>query len=175
LFSLRTLPHLRVLVLYHSRAYPLGRLAKNPHLKNLEVLRLHPHAVEDFEEGAYIKLAGIRELVRSAELPALQHLQIRATDAGDKGVKEIVDSGILKRLKVLDLRHGIITDKGADLFLKCTDTKSLEKLDLGDNKITQAKIQQLLGAGIKLIHDGQRDPNSDDESGEGYLSCGDIE
>src|SRR5262249_41929315 len=100
LFSLRTLPHLRELALYHSHSYPLGRLAKNPALKELRVLRFHPHALEDYEEGAYIKLAGIRDLVRSTELPALEHLQLRATDAGDKGAKEIVDSGILKRLRV---------------------------------------------------------------------------
>jgi uncharacterized protein (TIGR02996 family) len=175
LFSLRTIPDLRVLILYHSDSYPLGRLAKNPNLKKLEVLRFHPHAVEDLDEGAYIKLAGIRELVRSAELPALRHLQLRSTDAGDKGVKEIVDSGILKRLKVLDLRHGIITDKGADLLLKCADTRNLDRLDLGHNKITETKVQQLLAAGIKLEHDHQRDPDSDDEVSEGYLSSGDIE
>jgi Leucine-rich repeat (LRR) protein len=175
LFSLRTIPDLRVLILYHSDSYPLGRLAKNPNLKKLEVLRFHTHAVEDLDEGAYIKLAGIRELVRSAELPALRHLQLRSTDAGDKGVKEIVDSGILKRLKVLDLRHGIITDKGADLLLKCADTRNLDRLDLGHNKITETKVQQLLAAGIKLEHDHQRDPDSDDEVSEGYLSSGDIE
>jgi uncharacterized protein (TIGR02996 family) len=175
LFSLRTMPDLRVLILYHSMQYPLGRLAKNPNLKKLEVIRFHPHAVEDFDEGAYIKLAGIRELVRSAELPALRHLQLRSTDAGDKGVKEIVESGILKRLKILDLRHGVITDKGADLFLNCPDSKRLERLDLGHNKITETKAQQLLAAGIQLVYDNQRDPNSDDEDGEGYLSSGDIE
>ncbi|MGL4554843.1 MAG: WGR domain-containing protein, partial [Gemmataceae bacterium] len=102
LFSMRTLPELRALVVYHGNSYPLGRLAKNPALKNLQELRFHPHAMDDDEP--YIRLAGIRDLVRSAELPALRNLQIRLTDAGDKGVKEVVDSGILKRLKVLDLR-----------------------------------------------------------------------
>jgi uncharacterized protein (TIGR02996 family) len=175
LFSLRTLPHLRELVLYHSHSYPLGRLAKNPALKELRVLRFHPHAIEDYDEGAYIKLAGIRDLVRSTELPALEHLQLRATDAGDKGVREIVDSGILGRLKVLDLRHGVITDKGAELFLNCADARRLEQLNLGHNKITPTMVERMQKAGLKVVADHQRDPASRDDDGEGYLFSGDIE
>ena len=170
LFSLRTLPDLRVLVLYHSNSYPLGRLAKNPAMKKLEVLRFHPHAMDD--EEAYIRLPGVRDLVRSTELPALRYLQLRMTDAGDKGIKEIVESGILKRLKVLDLQHGIVTDKGAEMLLNCPDTRNLERLDLTNNKLTSGTIAKLTQAGIQLIAPSQRRPDDTDEE---YLFRGDIE
>jgi uncharacterized protein (TIGR02996 family) len=170
LFSLRTLDKLRVLVLYHSDSYPLGRLAKNPSLKNLTTLRFHPHASEEGE--AYIRLPAMRELVRSSELPALTHLQIRMTDAGDKGVKEIVDSGILKRLKVLDLQHGVITDKGCEMLAKCSDVTHLEHLDLSNNKITPAAAARLAETGVKLTTGFQRPPDDADDE---YLFAGDIE
>ena len=113
LFTLKTLDKLRVLLLYHNHSYPLAKLAANPAFRNLEVLRCHPHAVDD--EHPYIRLAQLKAVVRSKNLPALKHLQLRMSDHGDKGAKEIVESGILDRLEVLDLQHGCITDKGAAL------------------------------------------------------------
>jgi hypothetical protein len=170
IFSLRTLDKLRVLLLYHSDSYPLGRLAKNPSSKNLTTIRLHPHSSE--EGDAYVKLPAIRELVRSAELPALTHLQIRMTDAGDKAVKEIVDSGILKRLKVLDLQHGVITDKGCDLLTNCPDVTHLEHIALANNKITPAAMARLTATGVKVTAGFQRAPDDADDE---YLFAGDIE
>src|SRR5205807_2803837 len=82
LFSLRTLHRLRVLLLYHERSYPLARLAKNPSLGKLTHLLCHPHALDG--EEAYIRLPGLRAVVRSADLPSLTHLRLRLSDIGDK-------------------------------------------------------------------------------------------
>ncbi len=175
IFSLRTLPRLRVLWLYHNDSYPLARLAKNPAMKNLEEIRCHPHAMDD--EHPYIRLPEIRAVVRSTNLPALKHLQLRLSDAGDKGVKEIVDSGILKRLETLDLRHGCITDKGAQLFAACPDLKRLKRLDLVHNCMTAAGIAALRATGVSVNVDRQwtAGDTDGDFGGEEYLYAGDIE
>jgi uncharacterized protein (TIGR02996 family) len=174
LFSLKTLHNLRILQVYHARNYPLARLAKNPSLGRLTHLLLHPHAMD--EEHPYIRLAGVRELVRSKMLPSLTHLRLRLSDMGDAGVKEIIASGILKRLRVLDLRHGRITDEGARLLAACPDTKRLELLDLAHNSMTDAGVQALRGAGARLYAEYQWTPGEYRDWGEDeYLYAGDIE
>jgi uncharacterized protein (TIGR02996 family) len=174
LFSLPTLEHLRVLLLYHSNSYPLARLAKNPCLKNLTHLLLHPHALDD--EKPYIRLAGVKALVHSTELPALKHLQIRLTDMGDRGVKEIISSGILKRLEVLDLQHGCITDKGARLFAGCPEARDLQRLDLTNNALTEEGAGALEQAGVNAGVESQWVPGASRDWGENeYLYAGDIE
>jgi uncharacterized protein (TIGR02996 family) len=174
LFSLKTLDHLRVLQVYHETNYPLARLAKNPSLKKLTHLLLHPHALDD--DQPYIRLPDVRALVRSTQLPALTHLRLRLSNMGDAGVKEIVASGILKRLKVLDLRHGCITDEGARLFAACPDVRHLELLDLANNALTDAGVKALRGAGAKLYAEFQWTPGETRDLGEDeYLYAGDIE
>jgi hypothetical protein len=176
LFSLKTLNNLRVLQVYHARNYPLARLAKNPSLGKLTHLLFHPHALDPDDEHAYIRLAGVRELVSSKALPSLTHLRLRLSDMGDNGVKEIIASGILQRLKQLDLRHGCITDEGARLFAECPDTKRLELLDLANNSLTDEGVQALRGAGVRVYAEYQWRPGEEREWGEGeYLYAGDIE
>ncbi len=176
LFALKSFDNLRVLQLYHGTSYPLAKLAVNPSLKQLTHLLFHPHALDD--DKAYVRLNGVKALVRSAGLPALTHLQLRLSDMGDKGVKEIIDSGILKRLRVLDLRHGCITDKGAKLLADCPDLKHLELLDLHRNNLTEAGIAALQATGVKFDASHQWKEGGDYEFGSGehvYLYDGDIE
>jgi uncharacterized protein (TIGR02996 family) len=176
LFSLKTLNHLRVLQVYHARNYPLVRLAKNPSLGRVTHLLFHPHALDPDDEKSYIRLAGVRELVRSKLLSSLTHLRLRLSDMGDAGVKDIVASGILKRLKMLDLRHGCITDDGARLLAACPDTKRLELLDLAHNAISETGVKALREAGIKVYAEYQWTPGEHRDWGEDeYLYAGDIE
>ncbi len=176
LFSLKTLSRLRVLQVYHSRNYPLARLAKNPSLGKLTHLLFHPHALDPDDDHPYIRLAGVRDLVRSKMLPSLTHLRLRLSDMGDAGVKEIIASGILKRLIQLDLRHGCITDAGARMLAACPDTKHLESLDLANNALTDDGVKALRDAGARVYAEFQWKPGDTSDWGENpYLYAGDIE
>jgi len=171
LFDLKTLDNLRVLQVYHNDSYPLARLAKNPSLGKLTHLLCHPHAVE---EEPYIRLPGLRAVVRSTTLPSLTHLQLRLSDFGDKGAAEVVASGTLKRLKVLDLRGGTVTDMGAQELAACPDLRHLESLNLNRNCLTAAGIAALKKTGVPFTAKGQWAPGEEEE-GEEYLFEGDIE
>ncbi|MCI0464371.1 MAG: WGR domain-containing protein [Gemmataceae bacterium] len=179
LFTL-PLPNLRILQLYHSRSYPLDRLAANKSLTNLTTLLCHPHALEpdDDDQGAYIRLEHLRAICRSPHLKSLTHLQLRLTNFGDAGAKEIVQSGILKRLKVLDLQGGCITDEGATLLAGCPDLKNLAFLNLCHNGLTKAGEKAIKATGVKADVSAQHGYTSgvfgDGEPSE-YLFYGDIE
>ena len=163
-----------MLLLYHNKSYPLAKLAKNPAFRKLETLRCHPHALED--ESPYLRLAQLKALARSANLPALRHLQLRLSDHGDPGAREIVESGLLDRLQVLDLRHGCITDKGAALLAACPSLPKLSRLDLSNNCLTAAGIAALRATGVALEADRQWSPGEEaDFAEEDYLMAGDIE
>jgi uncharacterized protein (TIGR02996 family) len=172
IFSLPTFTHLEELIAYHQNDYPLHTLARNPCLQKLQSLAIHPHSLE--HEQAYVRLDGIRELVRSPYLQSLTHLKIRMTDAGDKGIKEIIDSGILRRLKVLDLRHGCITDQGAKMLAACEDARQLELLDLKNNNISQDGIRALVSLHIPMMTNDQW-TQDEQTHGQDYLRVGDYE
>jgi uncharacterized protein (TIGR02996 family) len=169
-FGLKNLHHLRVLTVDGAASLDLGPLASNRSLGSLTFLSLHPHAVEDKEEGAPIKLPEVRALVRSRHLKSLTHLAIHITDAGDRGCKAIVESGILKRLKALALVSGTITDKGARLLADCPDLKNLETLDLSQNWLTREGIRALKATGVKMRAEWQHEEGDDQ-----YLYEGDCE
>jgi uncharacterized protein (TIGR02996 family) len=175
LFGLKTLNNLRVLQVYHVNGnYPLQKLANNPSLGKLTHLLLMPHSADEGEP--YIRLAGVRALVRSKNLPSLTHLQLRMTDAGDKGCEEIVASGILKRLKGLDLRFGRVGEDGARILAACPDLRNLESLNLAGNCLTQAGIRALQATGVSLQADKQWTSSGNEENDyENYLFQGDIE
>lgn len=164
------LPRLRVLQVYHLTEYPLEILAANSSLTHLSHLRLHPHALIPGDEQAYVRLPGVRAVVNSPHLQALNNLGVRLCDMGDEGCEEIVRSGILKRLKVLDLMHGRVTDRGALVLAACPETKNLELLDLTDNRLTVTGIAALQALGIQVLSGDQYTGD-----GEEYLYNGDIE
>src|SRR5581483_2349377 len=138
--------------------YPLERLAGNPAFSRLTHLLLHPKANGGWAGAAYIKLRGVRAVLRSPHLQNLTHLRLRLTDIGDRGCKEIVQSGILKRLKLLDLRHGCVSDEGARILAGCPDLRNLELLDLARNELTQEGMKALEAVGIPLLLDHQHEP-----------------
>jgi uncharacterized protein (TIGR02996 family) len=173
LFGLRTLPNLRVLLVYHMDNYPLAKLAKNPGFANLTHLLCHPHAAR--EEEAYLRLPQLRAVCRSTTLTRLTHLRLRMSDFGDKGCEEFVSSGILQRLRILDLRNGCITDAGARVLAACPDLKNLELLDLDRNCLTAAGIKTLRATGIKVVAREQWQPSGDEPSDREYLFEGDGE
>jgi hypothetical protein len=174
LFGLRTLPHLRELLVYHMDHYPLHLLAKNPGFANLTHLLCHPHAIR--EDEPYIRLPQLRAVCRSAVLTRLTHLRLRMTDFGDKGCEEIVSSGILKHLEVLDLRNGNMTDAGAAILAACPEVKNLDLLDLDRNSLTRAGIRALKRAGVqKVVAREQWQPTGDEWEDREYLFEGDGE
>ncbi|MBY0457609.1 MAG: TIGR02996 domain-containing protein, partial [Gemmataceae bacterium] len=169
-------PKLKVLLLHHARAYPLGTLAANPSLTNLAALLCHPGSIEPDADGAHIGLAELRAVCRSKHLVNLTNLRLRQTDFGDEGAKEIVASGILKRFKVLDLQGGSITDAGAKVLADAPELKALEFLNLRSNALTKAGKDLLKATKVKVdlaeqynleLFDGQGLP--------GYLYDGDYE
>jgi uncharacterized protein (TIGR02996 family) len=167
LFALPNLTNLRVLVVYHNRRYPLGVLAANPALRNLTTLRFHPaHS----DEGSYLPLAGVRELVHSPHLTSLRELHLHASDLGDEGCAEVVRSGVLKRLEVLDLRFGRVSDAGARTLAECPDVRRLRHLSLANNHLTEVGQALLKGLGIDVRCENQYEVGSDD-----YLFTGDME
>jgi uncharacterized protein (TIGR02996 family) len=143
------MPNLRILQVYHSYDYAFDKLAANASLGKLTHLLCHPHGLEPGEQP-YIRLAGLRALVRSPHLKSLAQLRLRLADFGDKGCEEIVQSGILKRLKTLDLRHGRIGDEGARILAACPDVRNLASLDLAHNELTPAGIEALSATGVQL-------------------------
>jgi uncharacterized protein (TIGR02996 family) len=176
LFALPTFTHLRSLTIYHSNEYPLEVLAKNRALGELRELKLWPHALDPDDEEAYIRLDGVRALVRSRHLKNLTRLEISLSDMGDPGCREIVRSGILKRLKVLKLGPGCITDEGARILAGCPDLKNLESLDLDRNCLTEEGIGALTATGVNLSARDQWQPTGDEEFGDiDYLMEGDWE
>jgi Ran GTPase-activating protein (RanGAP) involved in mRNA processing and transport len=175
IFGLRTLDNLRILQVYHMNKYPLQKLAKNPSLGKLTHLLCHPHALEDIEEGAYIRLEHVKAVARSATLKSLTHLRLRQSDMGDKGCAEIVNSGILKRLKVLDLRNGCVSDKGARTLAECPELSNLESLDLTRNCLTAAGIAVLQATGVNVSAGHQWQPRGDEHEDNQYLFEGDCE
>jgi uncharacterized protein (TIGR02996 family) len=173
LFGLKTLTHLRVLVVYHNgetTEHPLATLARNASLGRLTDLRIHPHGSSGHEQGSSLPVSQVRALVRSPHLTGLTRLQLRLSNMGDAGCREIVDSGILKRLKVLDLSYGCITDGGARTLAGSPDLRHLESLDVSRNWLTEAGVEALEAVGIKVEAGGQS-PEGDD----GYLMEGDME
>jgi hypothetical protein len=186
LFGLPTLGHLRILKVYHQdRPHPLEVLAANPALKRLTHLLFHPHYYKEEalgdpvepevqEADAYLNLEGVRALLRSPNLPALTHLQLRLCSMGDAGCEEVVRSGILKRLRSLDLRHGRITDEGARLLADCPDLGRLEYLNLERNGLTRAGIARLRAAGTKQLRVNDQLAAGEALSGQ-YLFEGDFE
>jgi uncharacterized protein (TIGR02996 family) len=173
LFGLKTLHHLRVLQVYHMDNYPLAKLAKNPSLGKLTHLLCHPHLL--VEDEPYIRLAGLRAVVRSTTLTSLTHLRLRLSDFGDKGCAEIVSSGVLKRLKMLDLRNGCVTDEGARTLAACPDLRHLEWLDLERNCLTQAGMSALEATGVRFTAKDQWVPSRDEDRDREYLYEGDGE
>jgi hypothetical protein len=172
LFRLETFTNLRVLRVYHAHTYSLERLAANPTLGKLTHLLLHPHAIELGRHHANIGLYGLRAVLRSPHLKNLTHLQVRLTDAGDRGCQEIVQSGSLRRLHWLDLRHGCITDEGARTLAACPDLRRLEHLDVSNNSLTQQGIDALRAVLPAVGADGQHGPGDPENL---YLMEGDME
>jgi hypothetical protein len=171
LFGLKSLTRLRVLRLYHSHRYPLRRLAENPAFANLTHLLLHAHALE-YGDEPYLRIAGLRAVLRSAHLKNLTHLEYRVSDVGDDGCKEVVRSGSLKRLKSLDLRHGCITDAGALTLAACSDLDRLEHLDVSRNNLTQEGVNELRSI---LPHAVVEPQHTEDDEDNLYLFEGDME
>jgi uncharacterized protein (TIGR02996 family) len=173
LFGLKTLHHLRVLQVYHMNNYPLAKLAKNPSLGRLTHLLCHPHCM--VEDEPYIRLAGLRAVVRSTTLASLTHLRLRLSDFGDKGCAEIVNSGVLKRLQMLDLRGGCVTDEGARTLAACPDLRHLEWLDLERNCLTEAGTAALAATGVRFTAKDPWAPSGDEYRDRQYLYEGDGE
>jgi uncharacterized protein (TIGR02996 family) len=191
LFALKSLHHLRILQIYHNyEVHRLDILVKNPSLRSLTHLLIHPHCIcwhrnAPVDEAAgyreaegYLPLSVVRPLLRSPNLPSLTHLRLRVSSMGDEGCTEVVRSGILGRLKSLDLRHGRITDEGARILAACPDTRRLEWLDLSRNALGtdgSAVVRQLR---IPVRLDDQHEPieggQADLDSG-GYLYEGEQE
>jgi hypothetical protein len=155
----RPMPTLKVLKVYHGwEVYPLERLAANRGLKNLIHLACWPRGKSNDHDGeVYITLKGLTALVRSTNLPSLQHLQLCLTEVGDRGMNVLVESGILKRLKTLNLHGGTVTDKGALALATCPDLRNLEQLALSENYLTSAGIEALRATGVNLSVDRQFD------------------
>jgi uncharacterized protein (TIGR02996 family) len=136
--------------------YPLSALAKNKALANLTTLRLLPG------RDAVVTLDELDALVRSKNLPALTHLQVRLTTLGDEGADRIARSGILKRLKTLDIGYGNMTDAGAEVLAACPDLKNLDVLDVSRNALTPAGIRDLSAAGVRVVAENQHDEYDQD-------------
>jgi uncharacterized protein (TIGR02996 family) len=153
------LPHLRVLQVYHSYDPALKKLADNRSLGRLTRLLIHPHALRRGDRP-YIRLDGLRAVVRSPHLMSLTQLGLRLADFGDEGCEEIVRSGILRRLKVLDLRHGRVSDAGARALAACPDAGNLAFLDLSRNELTTEGIAALKSAAIWVVAGYQHGPSA---------------
>jgi uncharacterized protein (TIGR02996 family) len=173
-FGLRNLRHLRVLEVHGSDDYPLDELAANPVLANLTHLSLWPHAIEA-GEAPFIRVAGVRALVRSRHLRSLRHLEVKLSDAGDAGCAELVESGILARLETLVFGPGTVTDIGAAMLAACPAVKSLKKLDLSGNRLSRRGVRLLREAGVNLRAADQQTGNEDGEFDDDYLYEGDSE
>jgi uncharacterized protein (TIGR02996 family) len=191
LFALKSLHHLRILQIYHNyEVHRLDILAKNPSLRGLTHLLIHPHCIcwhrnGQVDEAAgyreaegYLPLSVVRPLLRSPNLPSLTHLRLRVCSMGDEGCTEIVRSGILGRLKSLDLRHGRIIDEGARTLAACPDIRRLEWLDLSRNAVGTDGVAVLRQLRIPVRLDDQHEPTeggqADLDSG-GYLYEGEQE
>ncbi|HUR52845.1 MAG TPA: WGR domain-containing protein [Gemmataceae bacterium] len=130
-----------------SDPYPLSVLAENTALEKLTTLRLHPG------RDASIDLGEFDALLRSPNLPALEHLQVHMTTFGDEGAERVVRSGILKRLKTLDLGYGNMTDVGAGILASSPDIKKLSVLNVSRNALTYGGIHALTLAGVRVVAD----------------------
>ena len=154
---------------YRSRAnpYPLSTLAKNKSLKNLTTLRFHPG------RDTTLDIDEVDALLKSKNLPALQHLQLHMTTYGDEGAERIVASGILKRLKTLDIAYGNLTDVGARTLAARPDLKNLVVLNVSLNALTRAGVAELKRAGVRgVVADNQ---HATDEEYPEYLYSVDVE
>jgi uncharacterized protein (TIGR02996 family) len=175
LFRWEGLRSLQTLQVYHMNHYPLETLAANPSLGRLTELLLYPHSLEDGEQP-YLRLDGVRALVRSPHLTSLRRLQLCMCSMGDAGCAEIVESGILARLRWLDLRYGTVGDRGALLLARCPQVKNLEWLDLSGNCLGAEGLGALAAAGIRFKAGDQWEPwGEDEEHYQMYLYEGDCE
>ena len=130
----------------------------------------------DGDGEAYITPKSFAALIRSRNLPNLQHLQLRSTDVGDDGMRVLVKSGILKRLETLDLRSGCISDAGARTLAGCPDLKRLKRFDLSRNELTEHGIAALNAVGIPVNVERQHGSTADAEPYDrDFLYEGDIE
>jgi uncharacterized protein (TIGR02996 family) len=188
LFRSSALSQLRVLQVYHAQqVHRLQLLTEGPAMSNLTHLLLHPHHVgswgqynhSDNVDGyngreGFLPLSVVAPLLRSPNLPRLQHLRLRCSSMGNAGCREIVASGILKRLKTLDLRHGAITDEGARALAECPLVRNLTWLDLDRNRLNADGIARLKRIGIPLRLDDQQSQR-DRRTWPQYLSEGEWE
>jgi uncharacterized protein (TIGR02996 family) len=157
-FALRSLDHLRYLHVAEAGCYPIRELAANSSLGNLEVLLLVPPGLVE-DEQPHLRLAAIRALVRSKNLPALKNLTLHRSDMGDAGCREVADSGVLGRIEVLDLSHGCVTDEGARILSGAKHYKHLEQLILVDNRLSEDGLALLRRRGLELLADNQQVPD----------------
>jgi uncharacterized protein (TIGR02996 family) len=167
-FALRSLENLRYLHVAEASNYPIRELAANPALGKLEVLLLVPPGLEE-DEQPYLRLAAVRALVRSKNLPALKNLTLHRSDMGDAGCREIADSGILGRIDILDLTHGCITDEGARILAGAKHYKHLEQLIVVDNRLTEEGLDLLRRRGLELLADNQQIPDERGRYDDTYL------
>jgi hypothetical protein len=137
-------------------AYPLTALARNPALKRLTTLRLHPG------RDGQVDLEEMAAVLRSPRLPSLTHLQVHMTAFGDEGCRPIIGSGTLRRLKVLDIGYGNMTDEGARQLAACPDLKRLDVLNVSRNALTAEGVAALRATGVQVVADNQHDPEERD-------------
>lgn len=166
------MPRLRKLLVHHVHDYPLSVLAKNPTLERLEVLRLHPHAIEPGDDDAYLDFDDLCAVATSPHLGRLRHLEMRLSSAGDEGIDVLIEHGVVDRLSVLDLKWGEVTDRGAKRLAAHPAAKKLERLQLSGNQLTQEGIAALKNAGV-AVECGEQFPEGD--ANRQYLWRGDFE
>lgn len=166
------MPRLRSLLVHHVHDYPLSVLAQNASLENLEVLRLHPHAIEPDDDEAYLDFDDVCAVATSPHLARLRHLEMRLSSAGDEGIDVLIEHGVIDRLAVLDLKWGEVTDRGAKRLAAHPGTRRLERLELSGNQLTSEGVAALKNAGIAVAC-GEQFPEGDPNRA--YLFRGDFE
>lgn len=118
----------------HWTTQSLTNLVEDPHLRNLEVLRIEDAALSD---------RAIDILLRAPWIKNLRELYLGRNLIGDQGLEKLASSQALPRLEVLSLAGNQINDTGVLAMLDRHTLRSLRALYLDDNALGDASVEAL--------------------------------
>ena len=118
----------------HWTTDSLTNLVQDPHLRNLEVLRLEDAALSD---------RAIDILLNAPWLENLRELYLGRNLIGDIGLERLAKSHALPRLEILSLAGNQLNDAGILAMLEGHTLRSLRALYLDDNALGDASVEAL--------------------------------
>lgn len=137
------------------------------HLPSLEHLELW---LGDEGYGANAEVVDLSPLFTGRLFPKLSYLGLRDSGLSDAIAAALAHAPVLERLRVLDLSLGTLGDDGAAALLSSPAAAKLELLDIHHHYCSDAMIDKLREAGIRVDSGDQQEPDKDGDESHRYVA-----